>query len=136
MATNQITVPMLVNAPVATVWAALTSSRSEWWPGLIFEPMVGSPVIEKWVEDGALKKALGMITAVQLQSLIIFKWGQPTWGDTMEVEIRLNPENEEATNVLVTETGFDKIDAAEVLPEDHEAGWRYHLEQLRDYCQK
>lgn len=135
MATNQITVPMHVNAPVGKVWSALTDSRSQWWPGLIFEPMVGSPVIEKWVEEDEFKKALGMITAVQPNSLLIFKWGDPAQGSAREVEIRLTSEGDN-TQVVVTETGLDDSSTVDVLSAEHETRWQYQLEQLRDYCQQ
>ena len=43
-----------------------------------------------------------------------------------DVEIRLAP-NGPATTVVLTESGFSHAGTSPSLPEEHEAGWRYHL---------
>ncbi len=135
MARNEVTAEILVKASPSQVWSALTASRSEWWPHMVFDPIVGSPLIETWLVEGERRKALGMVIAIQPEQLLVFKWAEPGWQEPLTVEVRLT-EFENNVQVTVTETGFVLTPNPETFAEEHEASWGRHLENLREYCEQ
>lgn len=124
-------VALTIDATPERVWRALTVDRSTWWPEMMFDAVPGASLIETWDEDGQTFQASGRITAIDAPRLLAFEWSEPAWRASLMVHVRLAPV-ERGTVVSVAEGGFSRIQAPSTLARDHEAGWRYHLERLRD----
>jgi hypothetical protein len=58
------------------------------------------------------------------------------WDATTVVEFAVAVLDDGLTEVRVTHLGWEQFgDRAHALRTAHEAGWRYHLDQLRRFCQ-
>lgn len=130
MLRDYVTVDAMIDATPEVVWRFLILERSSWWPGLRFDPVVGSPLVETWTEDGRPRSAAGTVTRCEEPYLLGFTWTEPTWAHPLDVEIRLVAK-EGATAVTITESGFLRARTSSALPEEHEEGWRYHLARLK-----
>ena len=120
-----------IETTVERVWHALTVGRSVWWPEMVFDATPGASLVETWVEDGETYRATGTITTVDAPRLLAFEWSEPAWRGSLTVRIHLSP-LKHGTEVSIAEEGFTRIQAPSTLATEHEAGWRYHLERLRD----
>lgn len=124
-------VTLRIEAAQGRVWRALTVDRSRWWPEMVFDAVVGASLVETWVEDGEVLQASGTITTVDAPRLLAFEWSEPAWQGNLTVRVRLAPVTQ-GTEVSITEEGFASIQAQSSLASEHEEGWLYHLERLRD----
>lgn len=127
---DSVTVDAMIDATPEVVWRFLTLERSSWWPDLRFDPVVGSPLVETWIEDGRPMSASGAVIRCEEPHLLAFTWTEPTWADPLDVEIRLVAV-ERSTAVTLTEAGFLGALTSSALPAEHEDGWRYHLARLK-----
>ena len=130
MLRDPVTVDAIVDATPEVVWRVLTLERGSWWPDLRFEPAVGSPLVETWLDDGRPMSASGAVTRCEAPHLLAFTWTEPTWAHPLDVEIRLVAV-ERSTAVTITESGFLRARTRSALPAEHEEGWRYHLARLK-----
>ena len=130
MIRDSVTVEMRTDAPLPIVWRFLTAERDAWWPDMRFDAAVGSPLVERWTQDGVQATATGRVTRCDAPHLLAFEWAEPGWNRPLEVVIRL-AEVASSTSVVLTETGFASAHTPLSLPDEHEAGWQYHLTRLR-----
>ncbi|WP_235576872.1 SRPBCC family protein [Rathayibacter sp. Leaf296] len=130
MLRDSVTVDAMIDATPEVVWRFLTLERSSWWPDLRFDPVVGSPLVETWLEDGPPMSASGTVTRCEEPHLLGFTWTEPTWVRPLDVEIRLVTAKR-STAVTLTEAGFLGARTVPTLPDEHEEGWRYHLARLK-----
>jgi uncharacterized protein YndB with AHSA1/START domain len=119
-----------VGAPVEVVWRFLTVDRDTWWPEMGFEAVVGSPLVETWLEEGRRASATGSVTDCDEPQLLGFRWIQPSWEHPLDVAISLVAEGP-STSVTLTETGFLRAQTSLSLRDEHEEGWLYHLTRLK-----
>ncbi|MDO7880898.1 SRPBCC family protein [Salinibacterium soli] len=118
-----------IGAPAELVWRYLTADRDEWWPEMQFDPVVGSPLLETWTDDGQRYSATGTVTGCVESRLLAFHWIEASWAQPLDVEIRLTARGK-STAVTLTETGFALAQTSPLLPDEHEEGWRHHLSRL------
>ncbi len=119
-----------IDASVEVVWWFLTTGRGAWWPEMRFETVVGSPLIETWVEEGRPARATGSVTRCDEPHLLGFSWTQQGWDHPLDVVIELVTHGQ-STSVTLTESGFSRARTPHSLPAEHEEGWRYHLARLK-----
>lgn len=124
-----MTVATEIAAPAEAVWRYLTVDRDAWWPDMQFDPVVGSPLLETWIDEGQRYSATGTVTRCVESQLLAFRWIEAGWARPLEVEIRLAARGE-STTVTLTESGFALAQTNPSLPGKHEEGWRYHLARL------
>lgn len=130
MLRDSVTVEVRVDAPIEIVWRFLTVNRDAWWPELRFDAVVGSPLVETWIEDGIPLTARGSVTRCDEPQLLGFEWAEPSWQSPLSVLIRLTQDGE-STSVALTESGFSPARTSASLPDEHEEGWLYHLTRLK-----
>ncbi|MFT4220108.1 MAG: SRPBCC domain-containing protein [Microbacterium sp.] len=131
MPRDSVVVKVTIDAAAETVWQLLTVARATWWPEMTFDPRVGSPLVETWIEeDGREASATGVVTRCERPEVLSFRWSEPTWEHPLDVAIRL-VETGQSTSVTLAETGFARARTGPSLPDEHEEGWRYHLARLR-----
>ena len=133
---DEIIVECSVAAPAARVWSALTDPglRSRWWPGLALEAVPGAALRECWIEDGAERVADGIVGEVVSRELLRFSWADAAWEAPTTVAIRLVSSGR-ATLVRVVESGLSRLSNAREVADAHQAGWAWHLEQLREFAE-
>jgi len=95
-----------------------------------FEAVVGSPLVETWIDEGHQASARGRVIHCDGPQLLGFRWIEPSWDHPLDVMIRLAAEGR-ATAITLTETGFSRAQTSPSLPDEHEQGWRYHLTRLK-----
>ncbi|MDT3317503.1 SRPBCC domain-containing protein [Microbacterium sp. KSW4-11] len=130
MVGDSLTVVTEIRASVEDVWRCLTVGRSAWWPEMRFEAVVGSPLVETWVEDGRQGVASGSVTHCVEPHVLGFRWSEDGWDGPLDVEIELVGHGD-STSVRLTESGFSGVGTPDSLQSEHEAGWRYHLARLK-----
>ncbi|WP_326559104.1 SRPBCC family protein [Micromonospora sp. NBC_01796] len=93
--------------------------------------MVGGPVTETWAgPDGNPVHTRGAVTALVANELLRLRWADEGWDDSTEVEFRLLA-GDHGTVVHVREHGLDRHPDGARLTDEHRAGWRTHLSNLR-----
>ncbi|MEZ3161828.1 SRPBCC domain-containing protein [Microbacterium sp. BWT-B31] len=130
MLRDSVTVATAIVASVDVVWRFLTVGRDAWWPEMRFEAVVGSVLVETWIEDGRQASATGIVTRCDEPQLLGFSWAEQGWERPLDVVIRLVADGQ-STAVTLTESGFSRSHAPFELPAEHEEGWRYHLTRLK-----
>ena len=132
---DAIAVECTIAASPERVWSALTDPalRSSWWPGLAFEAAPGAALQERWVEDGTEQVAQGTVLEVVSAELLRFSWSDASWEAPTTVAIRLTGSGP-ATLVRVVESGLSRLSNGREVARAHEAGWRWHLDQLREFA--
>lgn len=130
MGADRISVALTIGAAPERIWHALTAGRSAWWPEMVFDAMPGATLVETWVENGTAFQATGTVVTVQAPHLLEFEWSEPEWQGNLTVSIRVTADDH-GTRVVVEERGFTSITVPTALVSEHEAGWAYHLNQLR-----
>lgn len=130
MLRDSVTVTTGVDASIEVVWQLLTAGRGAWWPEMRFEPVVGSPLVETWVEEGRPASATGSVTRCDEPRLLGFSWTEQGWEHPLDVVIELVQQGQ-STSVTLTESGFSRARTPHSLPAEHEEGWQYHLARLK-----
>ncbi|MCC3277012.1 SRPBCC domain-containing protein [Arthrobacter sp. zg-Y20] len=123
------------------LWHALVDNRAAWWPDMDFSPHPGSPLQERWMEDGVEHTASGTVLAVAPGHLFSFRWTAPDWEAHTVVSFELTPADDDggegsATDVAVTESGFAALKSGPALSEAHREGWAFHLANLIEQAEK
>lgn len=95
-----------------------------------FEAVVGSPLVETWVEEGRQASATGSVTRCDEPHLLEFSWTEEGWDHPLDVVIDLVTHGE-STSLTLTESGFSRARVPDSLPAEHEGGRRYHLARLK-----
>lgn len=95
-----------------------------------FEAVVGSPLVETWVEKGSEASATGSVTRCEAPHILGFRWTEDGWARALDVLIVLD-ESGASTAVTLTESGFAAAQTPPTLPAQHDEGWRYHLSRLK-----
>ncbi len=133
MTRDAVLLEVTIEASAGRVWQALTAGREAWWPELVFDAAVGSPLVETWWEDGRRATAHGTVTRCEPRARLAFAWRQAMWRADLHVDIRLASAGAPAgfTEVTLAETGFSTAGTGQSLVDEHDAGWRYHLTRLK-----
>jgi len=146
MVPDQIEREILIEAPVAKVWAAVTKAEhvGTWFgnAGATVELRPGGDFSCTWRDGENLVTVHGLVEKVDEPHLFSFRWARPpgtrpTVENTTLVEFRLRGEGA-ATRLKVVESGFrglpksdeDKLTQATQNTE----GWRRELAKLADYA--
>ncbi len=144
MVSNTIEREIIIDAPVARVWDALTvPEQISGWFGdrseIDLRP--GGAATFSWNDFGSF---LITVERVEPRSVFAYRWAReanqhPTAGNSTLVEFTLTPEGD-STRLRVVETGFASLD----MPEEEQTrnwemntqGWREELDELRDFVQR
>ena len=147
--TDRIEKKVLLRAPVARVWQALTDSKqfSEWFRIRIDEPFAaGKTVTMTATKAGAEGIKIDMvIDRIEPQRYFSYRWHpyamDPKVDYTKEpmtlVEFTLEPA-EGGTQLTIVESGFDRIPAsrrAEAF-RMNDGGWTVQSQRIAEYVQK
>lgn len=62
MPRDAVTVTTEIAAPADIVSRFLTAERAAWWPDMRFEAVIGSPLVETWIEHDRQRRATGTVT--------------------------------------------------------------------------
>jgi uncharacterized protein YndB with AHSA1/START domain len=129
-----LTLRVTVNAPSSRVWNAVLQPE-DWWQGFSLQPWVTGAVVEHWTSDGRARLTQGEVLALVPQRLLRLSWADDDWDATTTVEFDVAVLDSDRTEVRVTHIGWEQFgDRASDMRMAHEAGWRYHLDQLRRFC--
>lgn len=124
---------MEIAAPAPEIWAALITHevRTRWWGYLELEPTVGGRVAETWSgPDGTTTRTHGEVIALVHTETLRLRWADEAWDDSTEVEFQLRP-GDHGTVVHIQEHGLDRFPDGDRIADEHRAGWRTHLSNLR-----
>jgi uncharacterized protein YndB with AHSA1/START domain len=72
----------------------------------------------------------GEVTEVVIDRLLVLSWADDDWPTTTRVEIRL-ADIGGTTLVRLLHAGWEALPDGAALAEEHRAGWRLHLDNLR-----
>ena len=144
MVSNTIEREIIIDAPVARVWDALTVADqiAGWFgDGAEIDLRSGGSASFRWQDHGDFHIA---IERVEPQHIFAWRWTQeantpPAPGNSTLVEFTLTPEGDQ-TRLRVIESGFTTL----AMPENEQAqhaemntqGWIGELDELRDYVQR
>lgn len=133
---DRILVESTVKASPDRVWDALVDPAecARWWPGLTFEAVSGGALQERWSEAGVEYVAHGTIREVVPNQLLRFTWSEASWEAPTTVTVTLRPARS-ATLVRISEEGLAQLTQGGEVAREHEPGWRWHLDQLRDHVE-
>jgi uncharacterized protein YndB with AHSA1/START domain len=71
-----------------------------------------------------------VVTELAADRLLVLRWADDDWPTVTRVEIRLAQVGD-TTSVRLLHTGWEKLPDSMAMAEEHRAGWRLHLENLR-----
>lgn len=128
-----------IEAAPERVWSALTdqADRDQWWPGVTLERCPGGQLTELWTDhDGTVRRTQGRVRALEGNAVLVFEWADEGWPAPTVVEILLRRSATSATLVTVRESGWEHLPEGGRLVAEHRAGWRMHLEHLRQYASR
>jgi uncharacterized protein YndB with AHSA1/START domain len=131
-----ISVEATLNTSADRVWTALAdpAARADWWPGMTFDAVNGAALQERWSEDGVDYVARGTVRDVVPNELLRFTWSDASWEAPTTVTVKLE-ETRSGTLVRVSEEGLAQLSQGTDVAREHQAGWRWHLDQLRGHIQ-
>jgi uncharacterized protein YndB with AHSA1/START domain len=146
MTEDRIERDILINAPVARVWALITEAEhlGTWFgdAGAEIDLREGGELELRWEKHGTSR---GRIERVDEPTEFAFRWapfkdpggGEPVDGNSTLVEFTLVQEGD-GTRVRVVETGFAGLDASPDQQarnyESNSKGWSLELGELADYA--
>lgn len=133
---DAISIESTLNASADRVWAAFVdpAKRTEWWPGLTFDAVRGGSLQERWAENDVEHVANGTIRDVVPTALLRFTWSDTSWEASTTVLVTLQ-QHQATTLVRVSESGLAQLSEGPEVAREHEAGWRWHLDQLREHVE-
>lgn len=123
-----------IRAPARLVWRALVDPgvRFRWWGYLDLDPVVGGRVTEVWEGPDGTMHTNGVITAMEEERMLRMDWADEGWDSTADVLFELRPfDGAGGTVVRLRETGLGRLPGGAAIAEEHRAGWRMHLANLR-----
>jgi uncharacterized protein YndB with AHSA1/START domain len=146
MIPNQIEREILIEAPVESVWRAVTEPGrlSAWFcDEADIDMRPGAAGTMTWTDKAAAKPATAHVTvqAVEPPRRFAFRWSypegaEPTPSNSLLVEFTLTPEGEH-TRLRLVESGLSAVEwpdgEKQSYVDDHSKGWDTHMPQLRDY---
>lgn len=126
-----------IKAPVERVWQAFVAAdvRSGWWSYLDLDPVVGGQVKETWEGPGGTNRTTGVITGFTEGRRLAMDWADDGWPESTHVELTLHP-TDGGTVVQVRESGLDRLPDGGRIADEHRAGWRMHLTNLRNFVER
>lgn len=147
MVPEQIEREIVIDAPVAKVWAAVTTAEhiGTWFgnAGATIDLRPGGEMTCTWRDGDTVDTVHAVVEKVDEPHLFAYRWARPPGakpvpGNTTLVEFTLSPEGER-TRLRVVESGFHGLDFSEAdraaLFGDHAAGWGHELDELRSYLE-
>jgi uncharacterized protein YndB with AHSA1/START domain len=145
MVPEQIEREILIEAPVAKVWAAVTTAEhmGTWFgnAGASVDLRPGGAMTCSWRDGDRVDTVHAVVEKVDEPHLFAYRWARlpgmrPTPGNSTLVEFTLRPDGEH-TRLRVVESGFPGLETTEeqrlAHVEDNTGGWRQELAELRDY---
>ncbi len=144
--TDSIEREVLINAPVAKVWAAVTTAEhiGTWFgnAGATIDLRPGGSMTCSWRDGTTVDTIDAIVEKVDEPHLFAFRWARPHEkvagpSNATLVEFTLSAEGA-GTRLRVVESGFAELDKTEELVAAHVAdntdGWLHELEELRTYA--
>lgn len=143
---NTIEREVLINAPVAKVWAAVTTAEhiGTWFgnAGATIDLRPGGVMTCTWRDGESTDTVNAVVEKVDEPHLFAFRWARPSEkvtgpANATLVEFTLSADGD-GTRLRVVESGFTELDKTEELIAAHVAdnteGWLRELEELRTYA--
>lgn len=147
MVEDRVEREIMIEAPVAKVWAAVTEAPhlGTWFGngGATIDLRPGGALTLTWRDGDREDVVHGVVEKVDEPHLFAYRWAlspnvPPAEGHTTLVEFTLHAEGE-GTRLTVVESGFTALAATEAEQAehvaDHTAGWRAELAELRTHAQ-
>lgn len=146
MSSDRIEKSILIEAPVARVWRAISDHKEygTWFHCEIDGPFrVGEEVRGRMTLKGAEHLTFPMrVLAMEENKLFVCEW--PSYVEKTDLDLEREPwlrmeyhlaEVPEGTRLTIIESGFDRLDAAirEEARRGNEGGWDFQLKNIRDY---
>ncbi|MBA3449991.1 MAG: SRPBCC family protein [Chloroflexia bacterium] len=144
MVPQQIEREIIIAAPVAQLWAALTAAEhiGAWFgdAGAEIDLQPGGRAVFRWQGEGAFH---AFIERVEPNQVFAYRWAhkadeQPADGNSTLVEFTLTPDGE-STRLRVVESGFTTLHMTEAEQAKNATmntqGWHQELDELREYAQ-
>ncbi|SDN66402.1 SRPBCC family protein [Allokutzneria albata] len=141
--TDRIERELVINAPVARVWAAITEpDQIMKWLGDFAEIDLrpGGRMVFGWSAHGRFN---AVIDEVEPTSRLVYRWSsedgaEVTDGNSTRVEYSLAAEGA-GTRLRLVETGFDALayepEVRAAKHADNVGGWRAELGELKEYVE-
>lgn len=146
MVSDRIEREIVIKAPVAKVWAAVTTAEhiGTWFgnAGATIDLRPGGALTCTWREGERTNTVYGKVEKVDAPHLFAYRWAiqqdtpfQVENSTLVEFSLR---EEADSTRLTVVESGFDALPLPEQEKEthvaDHTQGWRAELDELREYA--
>lgn len=143
---DRIEKSILINAPIARVWRALTNYKEygTWFQADFDRPFkVGEEVTGRMRIKGFEHLTFPMkIIAMEENKLFSCKW--PAYVQKTDLDLLKEPwllmeyhlkETQEGTQVSIIESGYDKLNATirDEARRGNEGGWDFQLNNIRNY---
>lgn len=122
-----------IAASAPAVWRAIVVAevRAGWWGHMDLDAAVGGRFEERWTNGGGREVLTsGTVTDVVAGRLLVLSWADEDWPTATRVEVQLAA-TDGMTLVRLLHTGWEALPDGAALAEEHRAGWRLHLDNLR-----
>lgn len=130
-----------ISRPRPTVWRALTDPTEIrlWWDQAVsLEPKLGGRFEERWRDRlGREVVTAGEVLGFEPPETLKLSWADEDWSVRTEVTFQL-VDYEAFTALKLRHSGWDRFgpERGADLMRQHEAGWRRHLDALREHAEK
>jgi uncharacterized protein YndB with AHSA1/START domain len=134
---------VVVEAPVDVVWRTVTEPDqiTQWFADRVdLEATPGGRGTFVFDHPGGASNTYPLVVErVEAPSLFTFRWGpsegeEPSPGNSLLVEFRLDEDGHDRTRLRVVETGLERLgwadDDMRRYAEEHVDGWTTHLDRL------
>ena len=143
MKTDTVQVAIKIYATPAEVWGALTDSDEleNWWSeDVTLEPKKGGKFREVWLDDaGGKQLASGEVISVKPKQEITFTWKEKNWDKNQQTQCSITiAEDGKHAVVTVTHEGWNTFADEKKKKKtmaDFSVGWKYHLQELKQYLE-
>lgn len=100
------------------------------------ESRPGGRFVERWADEAGRRVVTsGRIVTLDPREGIELSWADDDWPEETHVSIRLE-RTMSGTRVTILHSGWDSLPDGERIMNEHETGWRMHLENLRIHCER
>lgn len=127
-----------IEAPAASVWRCLTDPEDVrvWWGSYVtLDARSGGSIEERWRDSaGSVIVTRGEIVRFEPPKLLALTWADEDWQAETRVRIKL-AETGDGTRVSLSHAGWDRLESGATLRDQHEAGWRTHLDSLKSHVE-